>query len=245
MKNCRNFPEFCRSAVNCFTLIELLIVIAIIAILAALLLPVLNKARDKARAAGCISNLKQVGAAINLYAGDYDGFFPNCWYQTGDSPAQMILVTNNFRSGETFYGTGVTLVRPGYLTAKNLQCPSMPSVGRLEVAEWEGFYNMDYAWEYVGNRWLRASYLFNPWHIEDIDNNTKFNNPIVGRKSYRLNNGILVMATDILYDPPRHNGRINVLYQSGAVRSVRHFKISYLAHEVRNTFYEYRSTNIK
>jgi prepilin-type N-terminal cleavage/methylation domain-containing protein/prepilin-type processing-associated H-X9-DG protein len=58
-----------------FTLIELLVVIAIIAILAAILFPVFAKAREKARQASCMSNLKQISLALLQYAQDYDETF--------------------------------------------------------------------------------------------------------------------------------------------------------------------------
>jgi prepilin-type N-terminal cleavage/methylation domain-containing protein/prepilin-type processing-associated H-X9-DG protein len=59
-----------------FTLIELLVVIAIIAILAAILFPVFAQARDSARKVSCTSNLKQIGLAMLMYAGDYDETLP-------------------------------------------------------------------------------------------------------------------------------------------------------------------------
>lgn len=71
-----------------FTLIELLVVIAIVAILAAIIFPVFSRARENARKTTCMSNLRQLGLALHMYAQDWDEGFPiDKW--TGNSDERL------------------------------------------------------------------------------------------------------------------------------------------------------------
>jgi prepilin-type N-terminal cleavage/methylation domain-containing protein/prepilin-type processing-associated H-X9-DG protein len=126
-----------------FTLIELLVVIAIIAILAAILFPVFAQARDKARQTACLSNMRQMGIAVQMYAQDYD---------------ESIVLQHS----STCAAPGCTLpdgtIRPGVLLWPHLMTPyvksydifNCPSYKRLGEFAYKGQYLLETSYGYNG-----------------------------------------------------------------------------------------------
>jgi prepilin-type N-terminal cleavage/methylation domain-containing protein/prepilin-type processing-associated H-X9-DG protein len=148
-----------------FTLIELLVVIAIIAILAAILFPVFARAREKARQASCLSNVKQIMLAWRMYAQDYDGQFTHHVFAYGLPQAYW-----------WYY--------PLQAYVKNVQifqCPSDPVEHNFKNDPMASCsYGMN--WLYCNGRYIRSSsgswnytpYVPPPWKVggceEFIDN---------------------------------------------------------------------------
>lgn len=127
--------KVCKKA---FTLIELLVVIAIIAILAAILFPVFARARENARRASCMSNLKQIALGMKMYIQDYDFHYPY-GYAIDRSSGSTDLITDTDKSMPSGiftiykYGTATTsghyvtwmdLIQPYTKSTQLFVCPS-------------------------------------------------------------------------------------------------------------------------
>src|SRR5690625_3031445 len=120
-----------------FTLIELLVVIAIIAILASILFPVFARARENARRASCLSNLKQIGLGVMMYTQDYDEKYPLYAWRTAagggtssfvsapssyTGPAEKFLLSGG--SGSAHLYSWMDFLQPYTKSIQIFVCPS-------------------------------------------------------------------------------------------------------------------------
>ncbi|HLV79897.1 MAG TPA: type II secretion system protein [Chthonomonadaceae bacterium] len=125
-----------------FTLIELLVVIAIIAVLAAMLFPVFAQAREKAREATCLSNLRQIGLGCHMYAQDYDESFPLVNISYWALQPQLLKSVDPYIKNKTIWAC------PNFTSRFNGWTP--------EIA-WDNGQPGYYIW------------LFNNWNLQTID----------------------------------------------------------------------------
>lgn len=101
-----------------FTLVELLVVILIIAVLAALLFPLGGRFREEALASKCASNLRQIGAAVHLYANDNDGLLPSALGVNG------LNILSRLGPLAPYWGYGASTPSDAYYNSAPVKCPA-------------------------------------------------------------------------------------------------------------------------
>jgi prepilin-type N-terminal cleavage/methylation domain-containing protein len=145
--------KFARSKAQAFTLIELLVVIAVIAILAALLLPVLSGAKERARRAGCMSNLHQFLLAAHIYANDNNQRLPS---GASDSRTPDGVLDD---SVPVLSGNSRTQMIQYAGSYKILGCPSLGNPFNTEQGFYENGYGFVIGYNYLGG------HANTPWEL--------------------------------------------------------------------------------
>ncbi len=153
-----------------FTLVELLVVITILAILAALLLPALLHAKALARRTVCMNNIDQIMIGSMLYVDDY-GRFPSINYNSKDDWLAPNWITYLFQNGGETTNIG-HLHDQGYIKSPTTYyCPSNDSPSQHEYYKLSSYL----PWPSRGpkNRHIRSSYIYNPHVVEPLSSNRK------------------------------------------------------------------------